>query len=183
MAPVPESITSADEQLGYKEGLQGTFAFGVAYGVELGKAARTDDSSTAIMNQATEDLGAYVSNHYGYLTPYLDWDNTFLNASRTATATRLNAAQMAMHHAAAANQLAVGAEASARDARQAEAKGDHPAALSHRLTARSGAQIASGFAEMARSNAATGREEAVQAIIDAEAAAERAKEAADSAGE
>ncbi|MBB6179615.1 hypothetical protein [Pseudorhizobium flavum] len=181
-APVPDSITSADERQGYKEGLQAGFAYGVAYGVQLGKSARTDETDANIMNRATEGLSVYIQSHCGALIPYIDWDRTFLNASGTATATSLTAAQLAMHNAATANQLAVGAEASAQEARDAEAKGDHPVALANRLAAQSAAQMAAGFADMARSQAAAGREEAVQAIIDAQAAAERARKAADSAG-
>jgi hypothetical protein len=82
-----------------------------------------------------------------------------------------------------ANREAVIAEEMARGAQEAEAKGDHPLASKFRLAAQSSAQFAANFAQMAKGgHAATGREEAVQAIIDAQAAADRAKKAADSVG-
>ena len=61
-------------------------------------------------------------------------------------------------------------------------KGDQAAAIEFRASAQVSARLAANFAQMARSHAATGREEAVQAIIDAEAAADRARKAAESAG-
>jgi hypothetical protein len=43
--PTPEGLTSADERLGYGDGLEAGFKLGVAYGVELGKAARMTDTN------------------------------------------------------------------------------------------------------------------------------------------
>jgi hypothetical protein len=182
--PNPRAITSASEaeRLGYRAGLKAGYAAGVSYGTELGRAARTPDSNTKTMDQATEQLGAYVKRHCGHLIAALDWDTIPMNAEGKTTATSLNEAQMVMHLAAAANQIAIGAEKMARDAQEAEAKGDKPAAIKSRAAAQADAQLAANFAQMAQSHAAAGREEAVQGIMDAQDAADRAKKAADSAG-
>ncbi|RCW23221.1 hypothetical protein DFR48_10790 [Ciceribacter lividus] len=182
MVPTPEELTSADERLGYGEGLKEGFKLGVSYGVELGRAARTAESDAETMGQMTARFQAFVQEHCGDLIAALDWKKTFMNTAETSTVATLNEAQLAMHLAATANQLAISAEEMARGAQEAEAKGDLPAALKFRATAQSSAQMSASFAQMARSHAAAGREEAVQAIIDAEAAAERAKKAVDGAG-
>ncbi len=182
MVPTPEELTSADERLGYGEGLKEGFRLGVSYGVELGRAARTAESDAEAMGQMTARFQAFVQEHCGDLLAALDWDRTFMNTDERSTVATLNEAQLAMHLAATANQLAISAEKMAQEAQEAQAKGDLPAALKFRATVQSSAQMSASFAQMARSHAAAGREEAVQAIIDAEAAAERAKKAVDGAG-
>lgn len=56
------------------------------------------------------------------------------------------------------------------------------AAIKFRAAVQVSAQLAANLAGLARSHAATGRDEAVQAIMDAEAAAERGRKAAESTG-
>jgi hypothetical protein len=181
-APTPKSLTTANERLGYGDGLKAGFKAGVDYGVELGRAARTPDSNTRKMDQALAEFDAYLRSHCGDSPAGLDWNTTFMNDRGSATVASLNEAQVAMHLAAGANQAAIVAEKSARGAQEAEAKGDQPVALKFRLTAQLSAQTAASLAEMARSHAATGLEEAIQAINDAQAAADRARKSADSAG-
>ena len=180
--PLPDVLTSADEKTGYGDGLMEGFKLGVAYGVELGRAARTPDSSTSVMNRSTEGLGAYIALHCGALIAPLDWDTTMMNQAGTSTITSLNEAQIVMSLAASANQISISTENLARCAREAETKGDKLAALKCRAGAQSSAQIVADFADTAQAHAAAAREEAVQAIIDAQAAAERAKKAAEDTG-
>jgi hypothetical protein len=180
--PTPKVLQSGDERLGYGDGLKEGFKLGVDFGVELAKAARTPDSDSLRMDRATAQLHAYTKRHCGDLVAALDWNTTFMNAAETSTVASLNEAQVAMGLASNANQAALGAEEMARGAREAEAKGDQLAALKFRAAAQVSAQLAANLAQMARSHAVTGREEAVQAIIDAEAAADRARKAAESAG-
>lgn len=178
--PTPAVLTSADERLGYGDGLMAGFTLGMGYGAELGRAARTADFNTEKMGQMTAQFQTYVATHCGDLVAALDWNTTFMNAAGTSTVASLNESQLAMHFAVSANQEAIAAEASARRALEAKAEGDEQAALKFREAAQLAAQLAGEFAQMAKSHAATGREEAVQAIIDAQAAADRAKKAAES---
>lgn len=180
--PTPTTLGLGDERLGFGDGLQAGFRAGVDYGVELGKAARAPQSNAERMSQATAALDAYILAHCGNPLGALDWNTTFMNESRTSTIASLNEAQVAMSLAAHTNQAAIAAEKLARGAQEAEAKGDLPAAMKYRAAAQVSARLAANFAQMARSHAATGLEEAVQAIIDAEAAAERAAKALESAG-
>lgn len=180
--PTPEALSRGDERLGFGDGLQEGFKLGVGYGVELGKAARTRDNVSQKMADLTAQFQAYMQTHCIEPAAALNWDTTFMNDRGTSTVSSLNEAQLAMHLAATANQMAIQAENMARDAKEAEAKGDQPVAMALRAAAQSSAQTAAGFAQMAKSHAATGREEAVQAIMDAQAAADRAREAADSIG-
>lgn len=180
--PLPLVLTTPDEKLGYGDGLTEGFKLGVDYGVELGRAARAPKSSTETMNRATEGLGAYITLHCGALIAALDWNTTIMNEAGTSTIASLNEAQIVMSLAASANQIAIGTENLAQCAREAEAKGDKPAAMKCRAEAQSSAQIAAGFADMAQARAAAGLEEATQAIMDAQAAAERAKKSAEDAG-
>lgn len=179
--PTPEVLQTPDERLGWGDGLQEGFKAGVAYGVELGKAARTPNSNVETMNRATEQLHAYIAAQCGGLIAALDWDTTMMNRNRTLTIASLNESQLAMSLAATANQLAVGTENLARCAREAEAKGDRAAAMRCRAEAQSSAHLTASFTAMAKSHAAQ-REEAVQAVIDAEAAAEKARKAAADTG-
>lgn len=180
--PTPESLAMGDERLGWGDGLMEGFKLGVAYGVELAKAARAPESNADKMKNATDAFGAYLQMHCGKHPAALDWNTTVMDNKGNATVTSLNEAQLAMHLASSANQLAISAEKLALGAQDAEAKGDHPAAMTFRASAKGSAHLAASFADMAQSHAAGGREEAVQAIIDAKAAAERAKKAADNAG-
>ena len=180
--PTPKALTSADERLGYGDGLEAGFKLGVAYGVELGKAARTRNDVSQEMANLTAKFQAYIQSHCGDLVAALDWNATYMNEARTSTVASLNEAQVTMHLAATANQMAIQAEDMARDAKEAQAKGDQPVFMALRAAAQTSAQTAAGFARMAKGHAATGREEAVQAIIDAQAAADRARKAAESLG-
>lgn len=180
--PTPAVPAPGDERLGFGDGLQAGFKLGVEFGVELAKAARTADSDSLRMDKATAQLGTYIKRHCGELVATLDWETTFMNAAGTSTVASLNEAQVAMSMAAHANQAAIGAEKLVRGAQEAEAKGDRLAAIRFRAAAQASAQLATNFAGMARSHAATGREEAVQAIIDAQAAADRARKAVEGAG-
>jgi len=177
--PTPEALTSADERLGYGDGLEAGFKLGVAYGVELGKAARTPKDVSQEMANLTAQFQAYIQRHCGDLVAALDWKATYMNEDRSSTVASLNEAQVAMHLAATANQMAIQAEDMARDAKEAQAKGDQPVFMALRAAAQTSARTAAGFAQMAKGHAAAGREEAVQPIIDAQSAAERAKKAAD----
>src|SRR3569623_490186 len=105
--PTPEVLETPDEKLGWGDGLQEGFKAGAAYGAELGKAARTPNSSTEIMNRATEQLHAFITNQCGGLSAPLDWDTTMMNTNRTLTITSLNESQLAMHLAATVNQIAI----------------------------------------------------------------------------
>lgn len=180
--PTPEQLSVSDARLGFGDGLQAGFKLGVAYGVELRKAARTRDDVSQKMADLTAQFQAYIQTHCIEPAAALNWDTTFMNDRGTSTVSSLNEAQLAMHLAATANQMAIQAENMAREAKEAEAKGDQPVVMALRAAAQSSAQTAEGFARMAKSHAATGREEAVQAIIDAQAAADRARKAADSIG-
>lgn len=180
--PNPEALSSADEKLGYGDGLMVGFKLGVDYGVELGRAARTPKSNTQTMNRSAEALLAYISFHCGDLIAALDWAKTPMNQAGASTIASFNEAQIIMSLAASANQIAISTEDLARCAREAEAKGDQAAALKCRAGAKSSAQIAAGFADMARSHAAAGLEEATQAVMDAQSAADRAKKSADDTG-
>jgi hypothetical protein len=180
--PLPTAVKRGDQALGFGDGLQAGFSAGVAFGVELGKAARTPQSDSAKMEQATAEFDAYVKKHCGKRPAALDWETTFMNQRQSATVASLNEAHIAMSNAMHANQAAIAADKLARGAQEAEARGDHAAASAFRNAAQLSAKTAADFAEMARSHAATGREEAVQAIIDAEAAADKARKAAESAG-
>ncbi|MBS0246796.1 MAG: hypothetical protein JSR61_09255 [Proteobacteria bacterium] len=179
--PTPDVLQTPDERLGWGDGLQEGFKAGVAYGVELGKAARTPNSNTEVMNRATEQLHAFITNQCGGLIAPLDWDTTMMNNNRTLTITSLNETQLAMTLAATVNQIAVTTENLARCAREAEAKGDQAAAMRCRAEAKSSAQLAANLNEMVKSHAAQ-REEAVQAVNDAQASAEKARKAADDTG-
>lgn len=180
--PTPKAFSPGDERLGFGDGLQAGFRLGVDYGAELGKAARTRDDVSQKMANLTAQFQAYMHTHCVDPAAALNWDTTFMNEAQTSTVASLNEAQLAMHLAATANQLAIGAENMAQEAREAQAKGDQAAVMALRAAAQSSAQTAAGFAQMAKSHAATGREEAVQAIFDAQAAADRARKAADSVG-
>ena len=180
--PTPESLKAGDERLGWGDGLKAGYKAGVDFGVELGRAARTAESNPPKMAQATEQEHAYVQTHCAGGVAALDWETTFMDQKRTSTVASLNEAQVAMGLASNANQAALGAEEMARGAREAEAKGDQMAAIKFRAAAQVSAQLAGNLAGMARSHAATGRDEAVQAIMDAEVAAERGRKAAESAG-
>ena len=182
VVPTPEELTSADERLGYGEGLKEGFRLGVSYGVELGTAARTSEANLEIMQQYGTQLTAFAKVHCGELAAALNWDTTFMNTARTSTLAGLHEAFLAMSLAATANQQAVETEKLVREGQEAEAKGERETAAKYRETAEFTAQMAADLAQLARSHAAAGREEAVQAIIDAEAAAERAKKALDGAG-
>lgn len=180
--PTPKSLKPGDERLGWGDGLKTGFKAGVDFGAELGRSARTPNSDPPKMAQATAQFDAYLQIHCGDLVAALDWETTFMNQAGTSTVASLNEAQVAMGLAQQANQAALAAEEMARGAQQAEAKGDHPAALQFRRAAQVSAEVAANLAQMARGHAAAGREEAVQAIIDAQAAAGRAKKAAEGAG-
>jgi len=180
--PTPAVLSPGDERLGFGDGLQEGFKLGVDYGVELGRGARTTDVDSEKMAQLTAQFQAYVRTHCITPATALDWDQTFMNDRGTSTVTSLNEAQVAMHAAVSANQMAVAAEESARYAHEAEARGDRSAVQAFRESARFHARTSADFAQLARNQAAAGREEAVQPIMDAEAAAERAKKAADSIG-
>ncbi len=182
VVPTPEELTSADERLGYGEGLMEGFRLGVSYGAELGRAARTSEANLEIMQQYGTQLTAFAKTHCGELVAALNWETTFMNTARTSTLAGLHEAFLAMSLAATANQQAVETEKLVRESQEAEAKGERETAAKYRETAEFTAQMAADLAQMARSHAAAGREEAVQAIIDAEAAAERAKKALDGAG-
>ncbi len=181
--PTPETLHPGEERLGFGDGLMFGFKAGVAYGSELGRAARTPDSDDAKMLQSSAQLQAYMQTHCGDLVTALDWDTTAMNETGTSTIASLNEAQAAMHLAVSANQEAVVAERLARGAREADQKGDRAGASKFRESAEFAARMFEDFAAATRSQAALGREEAVQAITDAEQAAERAKKAAASARE
>ena len=180
--PTPKSLKPGDERLGWGDGLKTGYTAGVNFGAELGRSARTPNSDPPKMAQAMAQFDAYLKIHCGDLVAALDWETTFMNQRESSTVASLNEAQVAMGNAQQANQAALAAEEMARGAREAEAKGDHPAASQFRRAAQVSAEVAANLAQMARSHAAAGREEAVQAIIDADAAAERARKAAESAG-
>jgi len=180
--PTPEQLSVGAERLGFGDGLQAGFKLGVAYGVELRKSARTRDDVSQQMAELTAQFQAYVQEHCTGPGVSLNWETTFMSHRGTSTVTSLNEVQLAMHLAATTNQLAIQAENMAQEAKEAEARGDHSVIQAFRAAAQSSAQTAANFAQMAKSHAATGREEAVQAIIDAQAAADRAKKAADSIG-
>lgn len=179
--PTPEALKTPDERLGWGDGLQEGYKAGLDYGMELGKAARSPTFKIEAMNEATERLHAYTMAQCGDMIPELDWDTTMMNPNRTLTLTSLTLAYFAMERAANANEFAVGAENAARCAREAEAKGDQAGAQNCRAEARKLAESTVDFAEMAKGFAGQ-REEAVQAVADAEAAVEKAKKAADDAG-
>ena len=180
--PTPEVLKPGDERLGWGDGLEEGHRLGVEYGVELGKAARTPESNTAKMDDATTKLGNYIKLHCGGLIAPLDWDAIAMDDRGTTTITSLNEAQLTMSLAASANQIAIGTENLARCAREAEAKGDQVAAAKCRAEAKASAHIAIGFADMAKSHEAAGRAEAAIAVRDAKDAADKAKKAADDAG-
>ncbi len=180
--PTPEVLKPGDERLGWGDGLQEGHKLGVDYGVELGRAARTPESDSKKMDQATTALGNYIKSHCGGIVAPLDWDKTVMDDRRTTTITSLNEAQLTMSLAASANQIAIGAENLARCAREAEAKGDLAAAVKCRVEAKASARIAVGFADMARSHEAAGGMEAVVAVRDAQDAAEKARKAAADGG-
>ncbi|HCL67253.1 MAG TPA: hypothetical protein DIC56_20940 [Rhizobium sp.] len=180
--PTPAALPKGDARLGFGDGLQEGFKLGVAYGVELGKAARTRDNVSQKMADLTAQFQAYIQTHCVEPAAALNWDTTFMNDRGTSTVSSLNEARLVMHLAANANQMAIQAENLAQEAKEAEAKGDQAVVTALKAGAQSSAQTAANFAQMAKSHAATGREEAVQAIIDAQAAADRAKKAADSIG-
>ena len=182
MIPTPESLKAGDERLGWGDGLKAGYKAGVDFGVELGRAARTPQSNPPKMDQATEQQHAYLQIHCAGGVAALDWETTLMDQKRTSTVASLNEAQVAMGLASNANQAALGAEEMARGARESETKGDKLAAIKFRAAAQVSAQLAGNLAGMARSHAATGRDEAVQAIMDAEVAAERGRKAAESAG-
>ncbi|WP_416796502.1 hypothetical protein [Ciceribacter azotifigens] len=182
VVPTPEELTSADERLGYGEGLQEGFRLGVSYGAEMGKAARASEPDLETMQQYATKFSAFAKLHCGDLIPALNWDTTFMNTARTATLAGLHEALLAMVQAVGTNQQAAATEKLIRQGQEAEARGEHETAARYRETAQYTAQMAAELAQLARSHAAAGREEAVQAIIDAEAAAERAKKALDGAG-
>ncbi|MCW5693329.1 MAG: hypothetical protein KIT48_13300 [Pseudolabrys sp.] len=179
--PTPEALKTPDERLGWGDGLQAGYKAGLDYGMELGKAARTPTFKIEAMNEASERLNAYTTAQCGAMIPELDWDTTMMNTNRTLTLTSLTLAYFAMERAANANEFAVGAENAARCAREAEAKGDQTGAQNCRAEARKLAESTVDFAEMAKGFAGQ-REEAVQAVVDAEAAVEKARKAADDAG-
>ena len=128
--PTPESLKPGDERLGWGDGLKAGYKAGVDFGVELGRAARTPQSYPPKMEQATEQLHAYVQTHCAGRVAALDWETTFMNKRGSSTVASLNEAQVAMGLASNANQAALGAEELARGAREAEAKGDQLVALS-----------------------------------------------------
>lgn len=178
--PMPEWITSEDEDLGYQVGLMAGYTLGIAYGVELGKGAREAEYHSEKMVQLTEAFQNHVQEYCGDLTAAVDWNATFMNHAKTSTVTSLNEAQIAMHFAVSANQMAISAENMVSYAREAQAKGDLSAVQAFRDAALLHARTAADFARLAEGQAAGGREEAVQPIMDAQSAAERAKKAADS---
>lgn len=180
--PTPEVLKPGDERFGWGDGLEEGHRLGVDFGVELGKAARTPESSTAKMDEATTKLGNYIQFHCGALIAPLDWGATVMDDRGTTTIASLNEAQLTMSLAASTNQIAISTENLARCAREAEAKGDQPAAMKCRAEAKASAQIAAGLANMARSHEAAGRAEAAIAARDAQDAADKAKKAADDAG-
>lgn len=180
--PTPEVLRPGDERLGWGDGLEVGHKLGVAYGVELGKAARTPKSSTETMDQSATALGNYIQFHCGALIAPLDWDTTVMDDRGTTTIASLNEAQLTMSLAASANQIAISTEDLARCAREAEAKGDWPAAFKCRAEAKASARIVVSFADMARSHEAAGRAEAAVAVRDAQDAAEKARKAADDTG-
>lgn len=178
--PTPEALSKGAERLGFGDGLKDGFSLGVAYGTELARAARTRDDVSQQMAEITARYQAYVREHCsGPGTTTLDWDTTFMNNRGTSTVTSLNEAQIAMHHAAIANQMANAAEDAARDAQEAQARGDQAVFQALRDTARLQARTAEDFAKLAKGQAAAGLEEATQAIIDAQSSAERARKAAE----
>ena len=181
LVPTPEALQTPAERLGWGDGLQVGFSAGVDYGVELGRAARTSEFNGATMNHAIERLHAFTAAQCGDLIPPLDWDTTMMNQNQTLTLTSLKESYFAMERAANANEFAVGAENAARCAREAEAKGNQAEALKCRAEAKELAERTVNFAELTKSHAAQ-REEAVQAVNDAEAAVERARKAADDTG-
>lgn len=181
MVPMPEWITSEDEDLGYQVGLMAGYTLGIAYGVELGKGAREVEYHSEKMVQTTEAFHNHVQKYCGDLTAAaVDWKTTFMNHANTSTVASLNEAQIAMHFAVSANQMAIGTENMVGYAREAQARGDLSALQAFRDAARLHARTAADFARLAEGQATGGREEAVQPIMDAQSAAERAKKAADS---
>jgi hypothetical protein len=182
IVPVPKAVESGPESLGFGDGLKAGFRAGVTFGVELARAAQTPESDSAAMDRASAELDAYVKAHCGDLVAALDWNTTFMNRRESATVASLNAAQVAMSNAMHANLAAIAADRLARGAREAEARGDAAAASAFRNAAQFSAKTAADFAQQARGQAAIGREEAVQAIINANAAAERARKAVEGTG-
>lgn len=180
--PTPETLSPGDERLGFGDGLQEGFKLGVDYGVRLGKGARTQESDSEGLGRLTAQFQAYVEAHCGVSSGALDWDTTFMNDRGTSTVTSLNEAQVAMHYAVSANQMAISAESMVDYAREAEARGDQSAVQAFREAAELHARTSADFARLAEGQAAKGLEEAVQAIMDAQSAAERAKKAAESIG-
>lgn len=180
--PTPEALLPGDERFGFGDGLQEGFKLGVDYGVRLGKGARTRESDSEGLGRLTAQFQAYVEAHCGVSSGALDWDTTFMNDRGTSTVTSLNEAQVAMHYAVSANQMAISAESMVDYAREAEARGDQSAVQAFREAAELHARTSADFARLAEGQAAKGLEEAVQAIMDAQSAAERAKKAAESIG-
>ncbi|MDE3175688.1 MAG: hypothetical protein KGM15_06195 [Pseudomonadota bacterium] len=182
--PNPAALAAGDETLGYRAALWAGYGIGLSYGMALAKAARGDgEIPRDEMMQPGLRLNDYLAKHCGVAPAGLEPGAVPLNQTGAATAATLNEAQIAMSIAYWANQSALVAEKMARGAREAEAKGDKDLFLKFRDAARTSAQQAANFAQQARAYSRTGKEEAVPAINDAQAAAERARKAADSLGD
>lgn len=179
LIPSPEWLSKGDQRLGFGDGLQEGFKLGVAYGVELANAARTPNPPTDKLAELTAQFQSYVQAHCTEPATGHDWSE-ITSAQGTWTLTSLNEAQIAMHFASSANQMAIAAENAARYAQDAKARGDWSALRAFQDAARLHSQTAEEFARLAEGQLAKGREEAIQPIIDAQKAAERARKAADS---
>ncbi|UIJ72684.1 hypothetical protein [Aurantimonas sp. HBX-1] len=183
--PVPASYKATPaEELGYRVGLMAGHVLGLQYGEELGRGARTPDAEADFekMADSTRKLEQHVKQYCGDLAAGLDWETTQMDEAGTATVASLHEAQLAMHLALTTNQEAAGAERAARGVREAEAKGEHAEADAWREVARTTAGWSEDFAKMTKGRAAAGRDEALRALSDATAAADRARKAVEDAG-
>lgn len=178
--PVPAELASEDSIAGYRYGLTGGYAYGLDFGKRLADQARAaEPAGDDEMSRDQLELKNLL-DRYCEVPQSLEWSAIPLNPDGSTTAASLHDAQLAMAWAVQANIAAAGAEKAARAVREAEAKGDQASAAILRASAQSIAGYAATSAQTAGTYAATGREEATQAIIDAQAAAARAKKAAES---
>lgn len=182
--PIPATILTDAEKLGFKVGLMGGFVLGLQYGEELGRGARSPEAEADAnrMGASTGQFQAQMTEYCAGLAVGLDWETALMDEAGTATVASLQEAQVAMHFAHTTNQHAACAQSAARSALTAEAKGEHAEAAAWRELVTRCAQWAADFAQMARGRAPAGRDEALRALSDVEAAMERAREAVASAG-
>jgi len=182
--PLPATMKTDAEEVGYRVGLMAGFVLGLQYGEELGRGARTPDAEADFnkMADATRQLDNHAKKFCGDQEAGLDWETTLMDEAGTATVASLHEAQLAMHFALTTNQEAAGTVRAARAALQADAKGDHAEADAWRATMKETLRWAEDFAQMTRGRAAAGRDEALRALSDADFAAGRARKAAEEAG-